>query len=101
MGDVYDATSYHTRCGSKADKMLCVTFCVTFLLPVVFELLSGPEKLLDVLGHLLGLQYDVLCAGQGGVRLPRIPASSLLRLPTTFLLAAAAHTDRRKHINTL
>lgn len=64
-------------------------------LPVMFELLSGPEQLLDVLGHLLSFQYDILCAGQGGIRLPRLPTSSLLRLPTAFLLTAAAHTDEK------
>lgn len=62
-------------------------------LPVVLELLRGPQQLLDVLGHLLGFEDDVLCAGQGGVRLPRLPAA-LLGLAATFLLAAAAHTVR-------
>lgn len=67
--------------------------------PVVFELLGGPEQLLDVFGHLLGLHYDVLRARQGGVRLPRLPSSSssssLLRVPATLLLTAAARTDER------
>lgn len=63
------------------------------LLPVVFGLLSSPEQLLDVLGHLFSFQYYVLCTRQGGVRFSDLPASALLGLPAAFLLAAAAQAS--------
>lgn len=64
-------------------------------LPVVFGLLSSPEQLLDVLGHLFGFQYYILCTRQGGVRFSYLPASTLLRLPAAFLLAAAAQASEK------
>lgn len=68
---------------------------VLSLLPVVFGLLSSPEQLLDVLGHLFSFQYYILCTRQGGVRFSYLPASTLLGLPAAFLLTAAAQASEK------
>lgn len=67
----------------------------------MFGFLSSPQQLLDVLGHLFSFQYYILCARQGGVRFSYLPATSLLWLPTAFLLAAAAQASKEKLRSTL
>ena len=75
----------------RAPNRVCESVAWRRRVPVVFPLLRGPQQLLDVLGHLLRLQDDVLRARQGGVRLGRVPCPALLGVAAAVLLAAAAH----------
>lgn len=76
--------------GGGSDTLEHTLQSLCSLLPVMLELLGRPQQLLDVLGHLFSFQDDVLSAGQGGVWFSCLPTSSLLGLPPTVLLAAAA-----------